>query len=473
MVGHALLAYIDPGTSQQVWSTLAPIIGVILAGVSLFLLQLRLFWGWWRALWAKLPTWGKFALSVMGVALVVMLILLLGFLVGGETEGGSPVEEPDVRTAERTAPAASKQYKKVLVLGMDGLDPNLLEEMMAGGQLPGFRRLKEIGSFSRLQTTTPPESPVAWLAAATGCNPGRYGVYDFIHRRPADYTPDLAILKRGRQRAFGGGGSAYVPVTDQPAFWNILAEQGRRATVIRWPITFPPLDIHGRMLSGLGTPDVTGALGTYRFFTTGKVGPEDKAPERVIEVQWDNDQISTELPGPKIVSFSGAKTSQLKMKIERADSKDPISVRIGKNDPLQLRVGAWSPWQSVSFPGGLSRSCPAMIRLYLTSIEPELNLYVSPLQIDPAHPACPITCPEEFSKELADIIGPYATLGMPEDGQAVQHGRIPLSAFLEMCDQITAEREAMLQHELARFEDGLLCVVFDTSDRIQHHTCPK
>ena len=444
--------YIDPGTGQQVWSTLGPALAVLVTLASFVLLPFRWMWAKGVTVWKALSLRLRIAICVLAAT---------GLLLGGVTVGVM------VSGKGRSAPtamgkAAPMKAKRVLVIGIDGLDPELLGRMMAGGELPHFSSLKARGTFAPLQTTIPPESPVAWVAAATGCNPGRTGVFDFIHRDPKTCLPDLAI-----PRTIGGRSGKFVPATDERTVWDTLSERGIPVQVLRWPVTFPPTPVNGRMLSGLGTPDVCGTMGRYRFFSTRPVAVDDKMPERVIVVRWEGGRIATQLPGPDVHTLTGTKTSMLQLIVERDDAGG-VSVTLGKNPPVRLRVGAWSPWQSISFPGGLSKACPAMVRLYLTSLEPDFALYVSPPHIDPSSPAFGITAPKEFSKELAARIGPYATLGMPEDGQAVTHGRIPPSAFIDLCNLITDEREKMFDEALKEFREGALFAVFDTNDRVQH-----
>lgn len=460
------LAYIDPGTGQQVWMSLGPLVGVLLASLAIILWPLRWAWHMVRPYWLKLPRWGRIAVASVAVAGAICGLVFVGMAVfGGDGEEKSFAT---AGSSAETGKAAQMEFNRALIIGMDGLDPKRLGTMMDAGELPNFARLRAEGAFSPLQTTVPPESPVAWTSAATGCNPGQNGIFDFIGRDPKTYLPDLALLRSKKQGMFSKGDSPFIPATDQRAMWDILSENGIPVSVIRWPVTFPPPQMNGRMLSGLGTPDVCGLLGRYRFFTTAEIAADDKAADRVTRVQWEGKSISTAMPGPEVMSLTGTKTSTVPLKIERSGAADEITVALDKNAPFPLKVGGWSDWQTVSFPGGLSRACPAMVKLYLTSIEPEFNLYISAPNIVPANPAFPISWPKEFSKELADEIGLYATLGMPEDGQAVEHGRIPLGALLESCDQITTEREKMFDSELKRFTTGALFVVFDTSDRIQH-----
>ena len=451
-------AYIDPGTAQQVWGSLGPLIGVILACISAGFL---LFW----ALVLRLTGYWKKFPAIMGmkgrtIALIALasgvIILALGLEHRGRASTALATKGREVG------------YKRVIVIGIDGLDPRLVERMMNDGQLPNFAKLAREGTFSTLQTTIPPESPVAWTCAATGMNPGRYGVFDYIRRNPENYLPDLSILKTSSKGSWRRQGQPFVPVSTQKTFWDILGEQGVPTVVIRWPVTFPAEPVNGRLLSGLGTPDVTGSLGRYAFFTTAPLAADDKAPDRVVEVKWDGSAIETGIPGPQVMAFTGQKTSTVPLRIERVPGQQKITLRCGKNDPLDLTPGQWSKYLSISFPGGLSRDCPAMVRFYLSSLEPELELYATAPQIDPKNPAFPITHPPAWAGELARAIGSYSTLGMPEDTQAVLHGRISSAAFLELCDRLTSEREAMFDQELKKFDKGLLAVVFDTSDRIQH-----
>src|SRR6478752_10543746 len=74
--------------------------------------------------------------------------------------------------------------KKVIVIGIDGMDPRLSEAMMKEGQLPNLAKLRAAGGFSPLGTSIPPQSPVAWANFINGAGPGSHGIFDFIHRHP-------------------------------------------------------------------------------------------------------------------------------------------------------------------------------------------------------------------------------------------------------------------------------------------------
>jgi predicted AlkP superfamily phosphohydrolase/phosphomutase len=451
------LAYIDPGTTQALWTGLAPILGMLAACIGVALIPLRFLWRRVRS--------SKVLRSKTARTLIVLALALA--VTAGATGGWLWLSNSEENVTAATEANGPRTYPRVVILGIDGLDPNLLTTWMDQGKLPNLDRLRKSGTFSRLATAIPPESPVAWTSAATGVNPGRNGIYDFIGRDPKSYLPELSILKVRRKGPMGLSGSEYEPPSSAKPFWTVLSERGIRTRVLRWPVTFPPREVNGALLCGLGTPDVTGALGTYSFFTTAPLASDDKAPERVIQVKWNGEVIETALPGPQVAGLTGPKRTHIPMRLARS-SDGELEIGFGKSGSLTLRQGEWSDWFPVQFPAGIGKKCPAMVRLYLTSLEPELRLYVSPLQIDPASPSTEITWPNSFAKELADEMGRFATLGLPEDTQAARHGRIPMKAFLASCEDITAEREAMLRRELKSFDTGLLAVVFDTSDRIQH-----
>jgi predicted AlkP superfamily phosphohydrolase/phosphomutase len=96
------------------------------------------------------------------------------------------------------------------------------------------------------------------------------------------------------------------------------------------------------------------------------------------------------------------------------------------------------------------------------------TLYVTPLNIDPEHPAMPISHPSYYATYLAHKIGPYATLGLAEDTWALNEGVIDDATFLQLAYDINRERQQMFLAGLDRLRQGTLTCVFDATDRIQH-----
>ena len=68
--------------------------------------------------------------------------------------------------------------KKTIVIGLDGMEPSIVEAMLQRGELPNLARLRAAGTYSRLKTTYPAQTPVAWSSFATGTNPGAHGIFN-------------------------------------------------------------------------------------------------------------------------------------------------------------------------------------------------------------------------------------------------------------------------------------------------------
>jgi predicted AlkP superfamily phosphohydrolase/phosphomutase len=172
--------------------------------------------------------------------------------------------------------ALAADHPKVVVLGFDGMDPNLVEGLMAQGRMPNFQALAARGGFSRLETSVPPQSPVAWSNFITGMNPGGHGIYDFIARDPKTYLPFLSTTITGEAKRTVKLGKYKIPISKGKvtllrkgkAFWETLEEHGIPTVVLRLPSDFPPVGKKTRSIAGMGTPDILGTYGTFSFYTT-------------------------------------------------------------------------------------------------------------------------------------------------------------------------------------------------------------
>jgi len=94
--------------------------------------------------------------------------------------------------------------QKVIVIGFDGLEPTLVEKWAEKGLLPNVAKMMRAGGYTRLATTNPPESPVAWSSFATGTNPGKTGIFDFLRRDPETYYPFIAAARAKRPKFLWG-----------------------------------------------------------------------------------------------------------------------------------------------------------------------------------------------------------------------------------------------------------------------------
>lgn len=128
--------------------------------------------------------------------------------------------------------------EKVFILGLDGASPDIIESLIDLGKLPTFKRLKEEGAMGKLRTTLPPITGSAWSSFMTGKNPGKHGIFDFIYRKEGTYHLSPINSKRREGRPF----------------WYWASEVGKRVCIFNVPITYPPENVNGVMVSGLLTP---------------------------------------------------------------------------------------------------------------------------------------------------------------------------------------------------------------------------
>ena len=451
-----MLSYIDPNTVQNVFGGLGPLLfGFLAVALGFLLWPLRWLYARLKAVYQRA---GR-PLRALMLGLGALFFIAAGgglasvFMGSGDTP---PMRAAAAAQRQPALPGAA--FSRVMVLGMDGLDPNIMEEMMGRGELPNFSKLAASGTYSRLATSTPPESPVAWSSIATGCQPGEHGIFDFLHRDPKTYAPYLSL----RKAVQGIMGTRYEKARKQDGFWAFASAASVPTTVIRWPVAFPAEKVTGNFLSGFGVPDLLGGEGRYAFYTNAP-SKDDPSPANVVEVAWDGSTSKTRIQGP---SKGRDSYTTLDMTLRKTGA-DTLSVEIQNAEPLTIRVHEWSPWVALKFKIGFTEVC-GDVKFYLAELGANLKLSASPIQMDPAKEAFAFTCPDCFGKELQDKLGVFHTLGMPEQVHPLTHERYDFDAFLAECKTIQAERRAMLDLELSRFDSGLLAFVLDNSDRIQH-----
>ncbi|WP_235905020.1 alkaline phosphatase family protein [Tautonia marina] len=356
--------------------------------------------------------------------------------------------------------------ERVIIVGLDGLEPTILEEMLAAGELPNFAALRDLGGYGRIGTTLPAQTPVAWSSFATGTNPGAHGIFDFVGRDPQSYRVQLALNRYEQSGVFQP--PRVVNLRRGIPFWQRLSEQGIPSSVLRCPCTYPPDQVEGRMLSGMGVPDLRGGFGTGTFYST-EEGVTAGESERVVRLDGAGPElIETVILGP--IHPRTREEIRVPIVLEPGSDSGTMTLRSsGEPQILVLRQGRWSDWLRVSFRMGLLQSTSGLVRFFLVEQGPDrVELYASPIQFDPQAPPFPISHPEGFADELSRAIGLYHTTGLAEDHTTLSNGRISESAFLDQCDDLWREREAMFEHELSRFQSGVLYCLFGIPDRIQH-----
>lgn len=344
------------------------------------------------------------------------------------------------------------------------MEPSIVEPMLGRGELPNLARLRASGGYSRCRTTFPAQTPVAWSTFATGVNPGGHGIFDFIRRDPRTYLPDLALNRYEQKSAFLPPKA--VNLRRGTPVWSVLSDAGIPSVVIRCPCTYPPDDFKGRMLSGMGVPDLRGGLGTATFYSS-RDGVAPGESEHVVHIAPAGGKVRTTLVGPRNPKTRGDATVDLALEIDQA-SKKVIVRSDGQPKALEVRLGEWSDWLHLKFKLGMLQSVTGMVRFHLVRLEPDVELYASPVNFEAATPMFPISHPWEYANEIERAVGTFYTTGMVEDHTGLSNERFDEGAYLDQCTQVLRERERMLMYELDRVDEGLLFCLFDTPDRLAH-----
>ena len=422
----------------------------------------------------------------------------------------------------------AQEHKKVVVLGFDGADHAIVESMLEQGELPHLKKLQESGGYAPLLPTNPPQTPVSWSTFATGLNPGRTGIFDFIKRQAGTYTPDFALrgettrtlglgqnnrlvfpivvflllgslllfLARKRKPLFRwllalamAGPAAYgtfyifsywVPSSVPAAFtvrqgkpmWELLQEKGKTATIIRLPVTFPAEPLDGQMVSGLAVPDIRGTVGKPSIYTN--------------DPQWlpSDNQFSIEIkrlegPGPYETEILGPPNKFLRDGPAKGrypkDFHLPMKIQV-QGDQLHLNIlnqsytvgkKTWTPWIEFTYKINPLVRLTGSGRFYLDQLQDNrFKLYLTPIHLHPASPL-PLTYPQSLAKQIWDI-EPYKTMGWALDTWSIGNDLMDEEHFLEDVDLTVTRFEKMMEAFLKDNDRDLFVQVFSFTDRVGH-----
>jgi predicted AlkP superfamily phosphohydrolase/phosphomutase len=367
--------------------------------------------------------------------------------------------------------------QKLIILGIDGMDPQLLRQFMAEGKMPNFSHLASQGSFRLLTTSIPPQSPVAWSNLITGMDAGGHGIFDFIHRDPKTMEPFFSAsqvkppkhaIHLGNWLIPLGSGSA-EQLRKGTAFWEILDQHGVPNSVFRIPANFPPVPAQGETLSGMGTPDLRGTYGTFSFYTD---DPSSAAGAveggQIIPVQVENSEVKANLIGPDNTFRKGSPVATEPFSVA-IDPLEPVARIAVQDQRFVLREGEWSDWKRIEFQlipffGNVKGMC----RFYLKQAHPRFQLYVSPINIDPADPALPISTPASYSRLLSEEAGEFYTQGIAEDTKALSAGVLDDNEYLQQARTVLAEHRRIFDMEFPKFHQGVFFFYFSSLDLNSH-----
>ena len=372
---------------------------------------------------------------------------------------------------------AGSRIDKVIVLGIDGMSPFLLNKYLEAGRMPNCRKMMTSGCFRKLGTSDPPQSPVAWSNFISGTNPGGHGIFDFIARDASTILPYLATARTDPPKHSLQLGKFNLPLSSPqtellrkgPTLWSLLEDAGVDCRLIRAPVNFPPTKSRASTLSGITTPDIHGSYGVFSYFSSDPTTQtRNVAGGRINRITLDGGVAECLLGGPA----NSFRTDNEKINVPIIVNPDPTNaiarIRI-QDTTLVLREGEWSDWLTVRFPMlPLVAETTGICRLYLRRVHPHFELYVSPVNIDPSNPAMPISTPDDFSEKLAREVGKFYTQGMPEDTAALSSDVFTDDEYRAQASFVLEENNRLYERELDQFESGFFFQYFSSLDLNSH-----
>lgn len=404
---------------------------------------------------------------------------------------------------EQPAPTRDFGGKRLVILGFDGMDPDLVREFIAAGQLPNFARVMKTGGLYDLDTTVSPESPTAWASFATGVNPGKHNIYDFLVRDLATYIPDLGMVTRTPPTFLWN----WIP-TSRPkvtsmrggtSFWVTAGQAGVRSSILTVPVTFPPEDVpNGELLAGLPLPDIRGTMGTFSYYASDLSRFEEACGNRTTEMGgtlcrlvFDGDTARTKLLGPpnpivrgqiraiddKDTLSDADRTARAELET-RQDVSLPLTVTWTRGrgaadidingQKVTLKAGEWSKWINVKFRVNVFITIHGMLQLHLMKADNDVQLYVSPVNWKPDAPPVPISSPNRLARDLYEKLGPFRTLGWAEATWPLNEDRMTESVFMDDLYRAFDDRAQVILNRLTSGTWDLLVGVIESTDRVQH-----
>ncbi|MEW6145382.1 MAG: alkaline phosphatase family protein [Thermodesulfobacteriota bacterium] len=367
--------------------------------------------------------------------------------------------------------------KKMIVIGFDGMDPKIVTRLMDEGKLPNFSKLSETGGYMPLQTSVPPQSPVAWSDFITGMNPGGHGIFDFIHRDPENVFPYLSTSRTESAAKTVRIGKWVIPLSSGnvsllrqgKAFWEYLSENGIPTTVFRVPANFPTVDDKAYQLSGMGTPDIQGTYGTYSYYTDEDTDKfENLSGGKIFPVDVFRNKVRGRLPGPINTFRKDAPESRVDFTVF-IDPDNAVAKISLQGKQYIIKEGEWSDWVRINYELlPYMEKASGIVRFYIKELRPNFKMYATPVNIDPSNPALPISTPEDYSAEIAENVGLYYTQGIPEDSKALSELVLEDGEFLDQTNIAFGEEQDMLGYELGRFRSGLLFFYIGRVDQLSH-----
>ena len=369
------------------------------------------------------------------------------------------------------------------MLGFDGVEPRVIEEMLSRGELPNLGKLRDQGGFYDLASSIPPQSPVAWNSFGTCKNPGGHNIFDFIRRDPRGKFGPAPYVGTGKLEPpkFGPDGAVIDPARGLTyrkgtPFWSVADAQGRKCKILNVPFVFPadPLK-NGFMICGLGVPDLRGSTSTYYSlsdtFDDARLKADISGGQRA-RLVFDG-------AGTAVFSAPGPRNTQFPFGDPRAFAMTDIHFQVdrkggrGKAESggktVELVPGQWSEWLELHYQVTGKYAVEGITRFYPFEIgEAGVRVYMACTQFHPKAPYAPISAPDEFTEVVAERFGLFKTVGWSFDTHALRQGDLDEDAFLKDVEQTMAWHEKLALDELDRGGANLFISAWTAPDRVGH-----
>lgn len=368
---------------------------------------------------------------------------------------------------------APRAEPRVIILGFDGADPTVVGQMLEAGALPNLKALRDQGTFKKLGSSNPPQSPTAWSSFNTCKTPLNHGIFDFLKRTPSNYFPGVGFGRTTKAELNPDGSlkkaPEYVSNRKGDTFWKVANDQGLKVKALVVPFAYPAdtLNEECRQQCGLDVPDIRGTQSTYFAFSEDFKEAESVAGGMRLPLKFTDDTAKVSVPGIAHPSKKGEYIEvPITVKADRAAKS--VTVELQDSQSATLKEGEWSPWLEWTFAVTPKYTVRAVSRFHVMQAGEKVRMYMTCLQFHPREPMIPLGSPESFSGELADRHGLYKTVGWVYDTKALQQDDMSEEMFLEDVEQTMAWREQLTLDELDAGNFDLLVAAWTATDRVGH-----
>ncbi len=360
---------------------------------------------------------------------------------------------------------------RVVILGFDGADPHVVDDMIRAGELPNLAKLKTSGSYQPLGSSSPPQSPTAWSSFSTCKTPLNHGIYDFLKRNPKTYFPAPGFGRLSHAELDGSGAlktpAQYISNRQGDSFWKVASDQGLKVKSLLVPFAYPADELSDecRMLCGLDVPDIRGTQSTYFALSTEFTAPESVPGGQRLPLNLSNGNGVVQIPGIRKPGTADYVEVPLNVSVDGAAKSVALTVQ---GETVTLKAGEWSDWVSWDFALSPAFSVKAISRYFATEVGDTTRIYMTCLQFHPEAPYTAISSPSSYAAELVKRGGLYKTIGWAYDTKALERDDMSEAMFLEDVQRTMSWREQLVLDEIDAGNFDLLVCAWTGTDRVAH-----